>query len=886
MGAFLRRLIALFRRGGLNRDLDDELAFHVAMRQEGQRHQGVTAADAELSARRQFGSVLRVKEHTRDAWRFAWLDRLLQDIRGAFRMIRCAPGLSVIAVGSSAVGVGACSVIFAILSFALYPHLPVDQPGHLVSVTAVDQRSGQAVGQLSYPDYLDLTTARAFEGVAAVDPLVPVAIEVQGDPQRHWGALVTANYFAVVRPAFALGRGFDTARDDRPGEPPVVVLSHALWQRRLGGDPDVVGRPILINQRPSTVIGVTSANFRGTDAGLVPDFWIPFSMLDEQRAFQGIARRVLENRERYWLSVVGRLNHVDVRAAAAELNVLAPQLNALPRREDDRRFVLERAGQLDPNLRTMAVALFSVAFGITGMVLLVSCSNVASLLLGRAAARRREIAVRMALGAGRIRLLQQLLTESLVLALAGGVGGWLLATYLSSLFGLIRVPLGWPLDLSISADYRLVLFCASLSLLTGVAFGLVPALHATRPDLVASLKADRQGGILGRIRLRDALVVTQVAICTLLLLGTGLFLRSLQAARAADFGIAHRNLLLLSFDPSLGGRSDTQATNAMRSVLDSVRRVPGVESATLTSAVPLTLIISNSNFVAAEQAKDRQARRVQTDIYAIGPDFFSTLGIRMLAGEVFADGPTSRAVVNDTFERLVFPGGSAVGRRVVGDGKALDIVGVVATAKSRSIGEAPRPAIYLPVLTAYTARELPRGVSLMVKTNGAPMGFVGPVRDAIRSAEPSIAVFDVQSMDSHVESALIAPRLAWTLSAAAGVLGLTLAVIGIYGVVSFAVARRRRELGVRLALGARSEEVLAMILRQGLGMTAIGVALGCLSAFGLSRFTASLLYGVGPLDPLTFTAVPAFLIAVAALASLLPARQAARLDPAEVLRSE
>jgi predicted permease len=492
----------------------------------------------------------------------------------------------------------------------------------------------------------------------------------------------------------------------------------------------------------------------------------------------------------------------------------------------------------------------------------------------------------MALGAGRRRLVQQLLTESLVLALAGGLGGWLVAAYLSSLFGLIRVPLGWPLDLSISPDYRLVFFCASLSVLTGMAFGLVPALQATRPDLVATLKADHQRGILKRIRFRDTLVVAQVAICTLLLLGMGLFLHSLQAARAANIGITPRNLLLLAFDPALSRRSDDQSRELLRAVLDEVRRVPGVESATLTSAVPLTLIISNSNFVPAEQAKDRQARRIQTDIYTVGPDFFSTLGMPVLSGEVFAVGPASSAVVNDTFERMAFPGDSAVGRRVVGDGKALHIVGVVATAKSRSISEAPRPAIYLPVLSAYTARELPQGVSLLVKTNGEPAAFARPVREAIRRVDPSLALFDVRSMDSHVESALLAPRMAWALSSVAGLVGLALAIIGVYGVVSYAVARRRRELAVRLAVGARTHQILMMILRQGLGMAAIGVAIGTLAAFALSRFTVSLLYGVGPVDPLTFTAVPTFLIGVAALASLFPARQAASLDPAEVLRNE
>ncbi len=889
MGAFIRRLLALVRRTRLERDLDDELAFHLAMRREEHVAECTTPEQAQGLAHRQFGSLLLTKERTRDAWRFIWLDTFLQDIRYALRTMRRAPGFAVIAVGSSALGIGACSVTFAVLSFALFTPLPVDDPDRLLGVSVSDRRSGQVVSELSYPDYLDLREAATFEGVAAVNPLVPASIGVAGEPQRHWGALVTANYFDVVKPAFASGRGFDTIRDDTPGEAPVVVLSHALWQRGFAGDPTVVGQPISINGRFATVVGVTSAGFRGTNAGFMPEFWMPFSMIDELRVFEGIAKRVMENRERYWLNVVARVRpNLDERAARAELDVIAQSLNVTHVRNDDRGFFVERAGQIDPGLRRMALSLFSVAFAVTVLVLLLSCSNVANLLLGRAATRRREVAARIALGASRFRLLRQLLTESLLLALMGGLGGWIIAGYLSSLFGLIRVPLGWPLDLSISPDYRLLLFCAALSLVTGIAFGLVPALRATRPDLMTDLKANTRGGILDRVRLRDGLVVAQVAICTLLLLGMGLFLRSLQAARGMESGMGNRNVLLLAFDPALGRRSDTESRQLMGDLLDRVRAIPGIESATLTSAVPLTLMISNSRFVPAEQAKNPEARRIPTDIYAVGSEFFDTLGISVLAGEQFPFASVlsaTSAIVNDTFARMAFPGQSAIGRRVLGDGKALDIVGVVATVKSRSIGEEPRPSLYLPLLATYTAKEMPRGITLAVRTSGAPAGYTGPVRETIRRVDESVAVFDVRTMESHVEDALLVPRLARAMSAAAGLVGLVLALIGIYGVVSFAVVRRRKELGIRMAVGAEPRHVLQMVLRQGLGMVATGVAIGMLVAFGVTRFAVSVLYGVRPADPLTFIVVPSILVAVAILACLVPARRAARLDAVEILRS-
>jgi predicted permease len=538
----------------------------------------------------------------------------------------------------------------------------------------------------------------------------------------------------------------------------------------------------------------------------------------------------------------------------------------------------------------MALTLFSVSLGVTLLVLLAACANVANLLLGRASARRREIAARMALGASRVRLLRQLLTESVLLALLGGIGGWIIAAYVSSLLGLFRTPFGWPLNLSISLDYRVLLFCIALSILTAVAFGLVPALRATRLDLVTDLKAEARGSAaVSRFALRNGLVVAQVAICTVLLVCMGLFLRSLHTARGTDLGLTNRNLLLLAFDPGLDRRADPQARQLMRDILERAQRVPGVESATLTSGVPLTLIVSNSRFVPEENARDPQRERVRADIYAVGPKFFTTMGISFLGGEDFRfDQAVARrpAIVNDAFARAAFPNRSPIGRRVLGDGRALDIVGLVATAKSRTIGEAPRPSIYLPILHEYSAADTPRGVTLVVKTRDAAAAYAGPLREAIRSADRSLAIFDVRTMDSHLSDALIVPRLAGALSAVAGCIGVVIAIIGVYGVISFAVIRRRRELGIRLAIGARPGQILVMILKQGIALAFVGTAVGFLASLGLTRFASSLLYGVSPTDPLTFVVVPSCLIAVALVACVLPARAAARLDPVEVLRSE
>jgi len=869
------------------RDIDREIRAHLDLEAEEQREIGMSADDARRAAARAFGNRTLVREDLHAIWGRPVLDALRQDVRYAVRMMRRAPGFAAIAVGSSALGIGACSVIFAILNFAVFTPLPVADPQRLMSLAEIARRTGE-VNDFSYPDFTDVREARAFDGVAAVRPLVTASIGSDGGPERHWGSLVTANYFAVVRPRFALGRGFDPARDDTFGAPPVIVLNHDLWRTRFGGNADIVGRSLSINSRPATVIGVTAADFRGTQLGIVSEFWIPLSMMSEVEARTG---PIMANRHRYWLNPVARVrDDVDVQTARAELDVIARRLNATFEPNDDRTFQAERAGQLAPELRRRAFTLFAVALAVTALVLLTACANVANLLLGRASARRREIAARMALGASRARLVRQLLTESLLLAGLGGMGGWMIAAYVTSLAGLVRIPLGWPLDLSFSLDYRVLLFSVGLSIVTAGVFGLVPALRATTPNLITDLKTDARASA-GRegLGLRNALVVAQMAISMVLLLCMGLFLRSRLVTEGMDLGVRNHNLLLLAFDPGLDHRPDQESKQLLRQILDRAQAVPGVESASLTTAVPLTFIISNSNFVAEDRAKDRQAPRTRADIYAVAPGFFDTMGIPFLEGEDFhIDRPSSGgiAIVNDAFARAAFTNESPIGRRILGDGKQLEIVGIAATAKSRTIGEAPRPAIYLPILTAYAAAEYRRGVTLAVKTRDAAASYAGPLRETIRTVDRSLAVFDIRTMESHLGDARIVPRLTWALSATAGFVGLVIAAVGIYGVISFAVTRRRRELGIRVAIGARPHEILVMILREGAKLALLGIALGLSIGLGVTRFASSLLYGVDPADPLTFVVVPSILLAVALLACLLPARAAARVDPVEVLRSE
>ena len=875
-------------RSARERDTAREIADHLELETEDQQDAGLTSDAARDAALRAFGNATLVREDIRAIHGTPTLDALALDLRYALRGLRRAPGFTIVAVGSSAIGIAAASIIFAMVNAAVLKPLPVADPTRLVSISEIDRRTGEAGNELSYFDYLDVQRANSFAGMAAVSPFIPASIDAHDDPQRHWGAIATANYFAVVQPSFAVGRGFDPARDNVPGQPAVVVLSHALWRGRFNGDPSIVGRDVAINGRTATIVGVTAAGFRGTESGVAPEFWIPFSMLDEVEARMG---PVSKNRGRHWLDVLARLGPgIDAARAGAELDVIANRLNAeYLRGSMDRGFHLERAGQLPPALRGGASTMFALALALTALVVATGCVNVANLLLGRAAARGREIAARMALGATRGRLIRQLLTESLLLASLGGVGGWIIAAYVCPMIGFARAPLGWPLDFTVHLDTRVVLFCMALSTAIGVGFGLLPALKSTRPGQITSLRVDLRTAS-DRSRTRNILVVAQVAVCAVLLLCSGLALRSLYVARGIDLGFANRDILLVAFDPGLNHRPDEESRVLLRSLLDRVKGMPGVASATLTSAVPLTFIVDNSNFVWDLRAKDPRPPRVRTDIYRVGPGFFETFGIPVRSGSDFGDEPAAtslrRTIVNDAFARAAFQDESPLGRRILGDGKALDVAGVVSTAKSRTIGESARPAIYLPMFSEYVAGHASRGITLAVRTTGDPASMSTAVRDAIRAADPTLAVFDIRTMATHIGDAMILPRLMWGLAAAASGIGLTLAIIGLYAVVSFAVVRRRRELGIRLAVGAMPREILLMVLKQGLGLALIGTAIGVLTSAGVTRFASSLLYGIDPIDGVTFVAAPAVLLLVAAAACLIPARAAARLNPVEVLRAE
>jgi predicted permease len=865
--------------------LREEMESHLAMMTQSFMEEGMNESDARDAARRQFGNLTLHQEKARGTWIARWLTDLIQDTAYGFRTIGKQPGFTSVAILSAALGIGACSTIFGLANFALFRPLPVEQPSRLAGISGKNLARGRVGTSLTYPDFEDLRQARSFQGMSAFFQFLPATVSGNGEPQRFWGSVVSANYFDVVRPAFVTGRGFDAAHDDTKGGPPVVVISNRLWHSRFSADPGLVGRTIEMNSRKVTVVGIAGPGFLGTEQMFYSDFWVPFSMLDTL-GDAGTTSERLRQRDSQWLLAVGRLRDgISMAAAAAEIEVIGQCLRAVyPATNRDGGFHVERAGQLNPGIRKMAVVFFGLLLVVSALVLCTACANIANLLLARASARQKEIATRLAIGAGRGRVVRQLLAESVMLALLGGIAGYAIALFGAAAISRSRIPLAMPVDLAISLDYRVMLFSIGLSALTGIIFGLAPALRTTRPDLVGSLKDQPvRFGHSRRYGLRNLLVVAQVTICMVLLICSGLFLRSLQSAAHTETGFAHHNLLLLAFDPSLNRYSAAQTQRLVDAMVERTRAIPGVESVTFASSIPLAMEGTQNGFL-PEDSKTP----ITADIYNIAPGYFETFGIPLLAGEDLraGTGGADTVIVNQALAAKAFPNQNPIGRRIGYFGKTLRITGMVATTKSRTISEDPHSILYFPIANNLRGNDSLTGMTLVLRTRSNPAAFAPVVRQTIREIDPALAIWDVRTMEAHLSQALFAPRAAAVLFGFGGLMGLLISTIGIYGVINFAVARQTREIGVRMALGARRAQVLTMVLKQGLLLTFTGSGIGLALALALSRVAGSLLYGVSATDALTFIAVPLFLLTVALSACLIPARRAASLDPIRALRYE
>jgi predicted permease len=820
---------------------------------------------------------------------------MLQDLRYALRNLIASPAFMLVAVGSLAIGIGINTTIFTAVNAILLRPLPVSRPEQLVDIYTTSNTEHSTTSWLDYRDLRDGTTV--FDGVIGHSLMFANVIR-DGRSRLLMGEVVTANYFEVLGVSAAVGRMFAPEEDQIEGGNRLVVLSDGLWRREFGGDGAVLGRSVRIRGLDYTVIGVAPARFTGMMPGISADLWIPASMVDEVEPVgmndavpSPTGRTRLQRRGQRWMFVKARLKptntvaqaQTEVAAVMARLEREHPQTNR------NRRGVLIPASdvRIHPLIDGSLVPGATLLMVAVSLVLIVACANIANMLLARATTRSREIAVRVAIGASRARIVRQLLTESLVLAALGGWGGLLLARWTSGLIQAFQPPLPVAISLDLSPDWRVFIFAFMLALVTGAVFGLAPALQATRPDLVASLKNEVAPGFkTRRFGLRNVLVVAQVAVCFVLLVGAGLLLRSLTASRNADVGFDPRGLVVATVDMGMHRYSTERGQAFYDSALERTRTLPGVSSAAVVERLPFspnihaqTIFIDGRQYAADDPG-------VSTDVTRVTPGYVRTLGISLQQGRVFDERDTVTApavvIVNEAFARRYWPGESAVGKRLrirSSTGPLFEIVGVVSDHKVRTVGEAPRPFVHFARSQGYNP-----SASFIARTTGDTAQLVQAMRRELTSIEPDLVFLEMQPMESVIAVTLFPARMGAFVLSTAGVIALLLSAIGLYGLIAFTVSRRTREIGVRMALGSNRRDVLALIVRQGMGLVLVGVAIGFIGALVLTQAMAGALYGVSAADIVTYVSAAVLLSGVALAANLLPALRAAKIDPMVALR--
>jgi putative ABC transport system permease protein len=830
-------------------------------------------------------------------------DEMFQDLRYGVRRLRAQPGFTAVAVFCLALGIGANTAIFGLVQTALLRPLSVPEPGQIVELSRASEMSA-----ISYPDFTFLRerSGNVLSGLAAYTGII-ASFSDGTRSEVLVGSLVSGNYFDVLGVKPVLGRVFLPEEDRTPGTHPVVVISHNFWRNRFDSDPNAIGRKIVLNGHPFTVIGVVPAGFES--APVKSNLWVPAMMHKQAMRGGPIAIDDLLNNRQFPISLIGRLKPgIMPEQAQAALELLNRQNeSANPRPVDipsipneDRSLRLTRPhGSFSGPLRQMAETASMLLSAIVVTVLLIACANVANLLLARAATRRKEIAVRLALGATRLRLIRQLLTESALLALLGAVAGLLMAYWINQLLMAFKPPFPPPynfsLDLYLSA--RTIGFALLLALITSLLFGIAPALQSSKPDLVPALKDESgaEGRRQRRFNLRDVLVITQMALSLVLLIGAGLLIRSLYYAQHIDLGFKPDNVLQVSFDLNLQDYSEARGSEFYRRMIERVGGLPGVQSVSVTNVTPMDFIW----FSAQVEPIDREIpenERPTAGSFTVGQRYLETIGTPLVHGRDFTAqddaASASVAIISESLARTLWPEikdtREALGKSLhVINGmirKQCEVVGIAKDLKNSifsPLDVPPPPSIFRPFTQNYSAMA-----SLVVRTSSDPRALIPAVRKEVAAIDQNLSPSNLQPLNENVGLALWPARTAAIVLGIFGLLSIVLATIGIYGVMSYTVARRTREIGVRMALGAQPGDVLKLVVGQGLKLATVGAGLGLALAFALTRMVRSLLYGVGPADPATFATVSLFLIGVAVAACYLPARRATRIDPLAALRHE
>ena len=819
------------------------------------------------------------------------MDAIWQDLRYALRTPLRRPGFAVVGILTLALGIGANTTIFTLVNAVLLHALPVHDVSTLVDLFTTDQKN--KIGNftllpVSHPNFEDFVRQSDVFTALVANSNIPLTLTGRGDPEQLQGYLATANYFDVLGVKPVAGRTF-LPEEDKPGHP-VAVVSYSLWVREFGSDPAFIGKTVTLNQTPFTVIGVAPPGFKGTFLLNPPDqFWIPLAMYPQVTA--GVFSQFMENRRGLLLGVFGRLKPgVTMAQAQAEMTAIGDRLRKeYPVENEGRGVAVEpmAEGAIGINFRGQAVMAGGLMLAVAGVVLLIACVNLANLLLARAASREKEISIRTALGANRWRVVRQLLTEAMVLSLAGGALGLVVAYASRNILWTFRPPFLDANAVSLTLDARVLAFTFGISLLTGILFGLVPALRASRPDINESLKVGgRQGGAWGHNRLRNGLVIVEIALALVALVGGGLFVRSMQQTQQVDPGFESKRLASMFFDVGSQRLSEEQGKQFYREAVERAKGIPGVESASISSNPPFGGGFLRSIFPEGTE-HDPNRHGVLVTVNTIAPNYFETLRIRKQKGRYFTDFDTETtlpvAVINEAMAARFWPGEDAVGKRFTffQDPMMREVVGVVATTAVNTIGEDPRPQVYLPVRQYYQPFA-----TLEIRTAGDPKAVLGTVRSAVQQLNPNLPIQFVQTIEESLGQGLWASRMGAALLSIFGVLAMVLAAIGIYGVMSYTVTQRTQEFGIRMTLGAQPKQVLQLVVREGFLLAGAGVLLGAIAAVPLAHTISTLLYGVSPIDPLTFGSVAALLAVVAIAACYVPARRATRVDPLVAMRYE
>ncbi|HYL61720.1 MAG TPA: ABC transporter permease [Candidatus Methylomirabilis sp.] len=887
-------LFAWFRRSDVDAEMDEELRAHIERRAEDLERSGMARAEAERRARIEFGGGEKYKEECREAMGTRFFDALIQDVRFGSRTLRKSPGFTLVAVLTIALGIGANTAIFSVVDWLILRPLPVKDPGQLAYLVVQHSDGGYENG-FSYPNFEDIRkeTTSVFSFVAGVEPFQMDGMSVDGNNTPIWTNYVTGDFFELLGIRPALGRFILPSEGRVAGADPVLVISYSFWQTRFGGDANIIGKKVSINGHPVTIVGVAPKGFHGALAILDTQGYLPLAMAATNLVNKGdflVNRQdgvdlILIARRKPGISLAGARPVLDVAAKR-----IAQQYPQIDNWKSMRASALGAAPpSADPSNPLGVIA--GIFLVLAGLVLLLACMNIANLLLVRAGVRGREMAVRAALGAARTRLLRQMFTESILLAVLGGAGGIALGFLASRAFGAINLGSAIPVVLDFQFSWHVFAYAIGAALLTGVAVGVAPALRASRVNLNEVLHQGGRTATGGNQGMRAALVVAEVSGSLVLLIVAGLFARSLSMVQHVDLGFDASHVLNLSMDPHEAGYTDVRGGQFFQDVLARVRNVPGVQSASIAASVPMGLYSYGDGLKidGYQPAKDQPPAAAGYN--SVSPDYFETMHIPLLRGRKFLASDDQNAprvaIINEAMANRYWPNQNPIGRNFVMDtdsGHAVQVVGIVKDSRTGSISDTIGPYLYVPFAQRYM-----KLATLQIRTAAGDTAGMSPtILGVIRSVEPAMPVFDVQTMRVALDTpnGTLLYEMGAGLAGGLGVLGLVLAMIGVYGVVSYSAAQRTQEIGIRVALGARPSEIVTMVLRQGLVIIALGVTIGVTLAAATSQLMSDLLVGVRPLDPLTYGGASLFLALIALAASYVPARRAMKVDPLVALRYE